>query len=685
MNIRSKFQKYSIIFIALLGLFYVLLGSFWTEWDEYPFNPVLDPTSGVRAYYPTVLYNSSGFNGHGTGANYKMWFASPDSGVGGIAYAYSSNGINWTEYNNSLPLVNLNTGANHPVVLYDSGGFGGGGFYYKIWYWNPTVSYASIEAMRYAESVDGITWQNDQLLQQHTTDQTLQLVDGVSGSYFFHIYGPGSVIYNPTAANVGSGTPDDKSDDIPMSYRYVMYYDSSSEGSIPADGYEQTSVAYSTDGVYWIRYGDQPVVLPSGTVSDWDGFYTYRASVQVINGSYHMWYAGANGDNSIGTYYAHGIGHATSPDGLNWTKDTDNPALHVTDGVAWRDVRSYAPSVVYNGNRFNGHGEACLYKMWFTGRTGSNYTIGYAALCPPADNEPIAVYNCISQLNVGSTHCFDGSSSSDPDGDPITQFEWQIIQSPPGSGAGLSAPSNPNTCITPDVPGQYTIQLQVASLTSYGETVWSAARECQFRVTLGDQDPVAIIKDPVSTARAGDLIQLDGSPSYDPDGDPIVEYSWRISRKPDGSIANMVSSTGTAGVFSPDIEGEYIICLQVASENPQGRVRESDMTCITITIQGYSYCLCPQTVLTVERLEDRMWHSVFKIARLKWETISNFPSCDLSRYKIERLEEDRWILVTELDSTVTTYDDRGVSGWYQYRIVPLLADGRECYDRIDIP
>ena len=162
-----------------------------------------------------------------------------------------------------------------------------------------------------------------------------------------------------------------------MTYRYVMYYDSSGEGSSPNGSVEQESLAYSTDGIYWVRYGDAPVLLPSGNSSDWDGMYSFRSGVTRIGTTYHMWFAGANGDNSIGTYYAHGIGHAYSTDGLNWTKDPDNPVFHVTDGVGWRDVRSYTPCVVYDADRFSGHGEPCNLKMWFTGRTGSNYTIGY--------------------------------------------------------------------------------------------------------------------------------------------------------------------------------------------------------------------------------------------------------------------------------------------------------------------
>ena len=464
-NMKNYFiVKWKYLFFLFLGISALIFASFWTEWDEYPTNPVLDPVN--RAYYPSVVFNTNAFNGHGDVSYYKMWFATRSGGSYGIAYAFSDDGINWTEYNNSTPLSVLQINANHPVVLYNSSGFGGGSFYYKIWYWTGTAGTTANE-IRHAESINGITWQNDQPIQQHASDQSLQLIDGVSGSYFYHLYGPGCVLFNPAPTNVGSGTPDDKSDDEPMTYSYVMYYDSSGEGSSPNGSIEQESLAYSVDGIYWIRYGNEPVLLPSGNSADWDGMYTYRASVDRINGTYHMWYAGASGDNSIGTYYAHGIGHATSNDGLTWIKDPDNPAFHVTDGVGWRDVRSYTPCVIYDSNRFSGHGDICPYKIWFTGRTNSpstNYTIGYATICPSPP--PI-------QDRVGDELFFNGEESFDPDGDEIVEYLWSLSSSPLNSSSAVTPTNQANSSFIPDMEGTYSICLMVASRDFNGMIVWS--------------------------------------------------------------------------------------------------------------------------------------------------------------------------------------------------------------------
>ncbi len=572
-------KKYIFLILAFTGFVFTILASFWTGWTEYTANPVLDPASGVRAYYPSVIYNQGQFNGHGPAAYYKMWFASPDSGSGGIALAYSNDGINWTEYNNSLPLAGLNPGANHPVVLYDPGGFGGGTFYYKTWYWDSAAALTTINAIRYAESVNGVTWQNDQAIQQHATDQTLQLVDGISGSYFYHCYGPGSVLYNPSATNAGSGTPDDKSDDSPMTYRYVMYYDSSGEGASPNGSVEQESLAYSTDGIYWIRCGNEPVLLPSGNQNQWDGWYSYRSSVVTTPTGYHMWYSGANGDDSIGTYYAHGIGYASSTDGLNWTKDPDNPVFHVTDGVGWRNVRTYTPSVLFDANQFSGHGAAVNWKMWFTGRTGSNYTIGYAEL---QDELPVAVMDCISTGSVGEELCLDGSASYDPDGDAIVEYTWDLAARPAGSSAAMSPPDEAQSCFTPDLPETYTVSLRVASVNGGGETTWSDEITCD--VTTHDQPPVAEFNC-IREGMIGEEACFNGGASHDPDGEDIVEYSWSLSARPAGSGAVMSPADEALGCFTPDAAGTYRISLRVASINAANdTVWSEERTCnMTVT------------------------------------------------------------------------------------------------------
>ena len=92
--------------------------------------------------------------------------------------------------------------------------------------------------------------------------------------------------------------------------------------------------------------------------------------------------------------YAHGLGHASSIDGINWVKDTDNPIFIYNDGVPWRNTRTYTPFVLFEPFCSQGSCSLCNAKMWFGGGTGImvppgpvagvDQGIGYATLpCPP--------------------------------------------------------------------------------------------------------------------------------------------------------------------------------------------------------------------------------------------------------------------------------------------------------------
>ena len=112
---------------------------------------------------------------------------------------------------------------------------------------------------------------------------------------------------------------------------------------------------------YWTRYSDNPVLLP-GDPGTWDDIGFINASVLIIGSTYRMWYTGIDGSNGR-------IGHATSPDGINWTK-YPIPVLNLGDPGSWDDFMVCLPTVVYDG---------AIYHMWYCGLDA----------IPPAGNENI--------------------------------------------------------------------------------------------------------------------------------------------------------------------------------------------------------------------------------------------------------------------------------------------------------
>ena len=341
--------------IVLIVLISSLAHAGWEDdLIDYPANPVFDPPSGDRIYYPTVLYDAAGF-GTASGPFYRMWFS---DGGGNIGTATSNDGIDWTEGVDVSGLAN----PHHSTVLYDADGFGGGGAgpFYKIWYWDTSKLY-SVDAIRVAESDDGINWVNDQAL---TTDGSKPIVSGGAGDWNRGSYGPIQIFYQPGMANVG---------DDPFGYEYVMYFDGTT------GGFEQAGLGYSADGLHWVRYGDDPVLASGadwqgvwGLPDPWDSSYIgFGTVIRDSDGGFHWFFCG--GTTSIDE----GIGYASSDDGLTWTKDTVNPFVK-TEAGTWHSKRAYTPTVLYDADRFSGHGQNSEYKLWYTGRDdANNYQLGY--------------------------------------------------------------------------------------------------------------------------------------------------------------------------------------------------------------------------------------------------------------------------------------------------------------------
>jgi pimeloyl-ACP methyl ester carboxylesterase len=122
--------------------------------------------------------------------------------------------------------------------------------------------------------------------------------------------------------------------------------------------------AYSSDGLNWTKH---PVPVLDISES-WEGADVGNPSVLLDGDTFHMWYH-ADG----------GIGHATSADGINWTKDSDNPVL--TKGPqSFDSARVLNPEVL----KIDG-----VYYMWYTGiGSDGKWKVGLATSQPVIINSP---------------------------------------------------------------------------------------------------------------------------------------------------------------------------------------------------------------------------------------------------------------------------------------------------------
>ncbi len=83
---------------------------------------------------------------------------------------------------------------------------------------------------------------------------------------------------------------------------------------------------FPRDLVEWSASAANPIFTGATSDDAWDKKIRERGWILVQDGIYHLWYTGYNDVRSPNR----SLGHATSPDGLTWTRDPANPILNTS-------------------------------------------------------------------------------------------------------------------------------------------------------------------------------------------------------------------------------------------------------------------------------------------------------------------------------------------------------------------
>ncbi|MCU0369940.1 MAG: T9SS type A sorting domain-containing protein [Bacteroidales bacterium] len=131
-------------------------------------------------------------------------------------------------------------------------------------------------------------------------------------------------------------------------------------------GSDRIGYGISADGITFDLM-EAPVFEPAFGQGTFDSQGVFGASVWFDGESYKMWYNGYNSQ----PYYTGALraGLATSADGINWTRYSEEPVLELGDPGDWDDTWAYVNTVLF---------EEGMYKMWYTGFDGAYTCIGYA-------------------------------------------------------------------------------------------------------------------------------------------------------------------------------------------------------------------------------------------------------------------------------------------------------------------
>ncbi len=157
---------------------------------------------------------------------------------------------------------------------------------------------------------------------------------------------------------------------------------------------EHIGHATSVDGTNWIKDSLNPV-LKLGTPGSWDDMEVFPMPGSVIfdGNNYQMWYGGLNEDS--GTY---AVGHAISPDGSLWAKDTLNPVMQASLPPNFDQFSVVPGTVLFDG---------ITYQQWYSGSgTDFQYRIGFATSTDGINWSKDTINNPVLDFGLGGSWDF---------------------------------------------------------------------------------------------------------------------------------------------------------------------------------------------------------------------------------------------------------------------------------------
>jgi PKD repeat protein len=325
----------------------------------------------------------------------------------------------------------------------------------------------------------------------------------------------------------GSASSDEDGD--PLTYTWDFGDGTTGTGVNPTH-------AYTTFGTFWVR-----LVVNDGYMDSWEA----TTSVSVVD---RAPIAEAGGP------YAGVRGTAIAFDGSSSADPDGNPLTFSWDF----------------GDGTTGTGAQPTHVYTTMGTFLARLVVNDGARDSVADTAWVAISNRVPTAHPAGPYTgtrvqavsFDGSLSSDPDGDPLT-YEWTFGDGATGTGM---APTHTYAGL-----GTFTVTLRVRDGMDVSAPVATT-------VAISNVAPVANAG-PDRTVRRRTTVTLDGTASSDPDG-TIAAYSWRRVSGPSVTLQN--ANTAQPRFTAPNVSSTQVLVfeLQVTDSNAATAV---DQVRITVT------------------------------------------------------------------------------------------------------
>lgn len=184
---------------------------------------------------------------------------------------------------------------------------------------------------------------------------------------------------------------------------------------------------------------------------------------------------------------------------------------------------------------------------------------------------PIARAGNDTVVAVGTPATLNGERSSSPFTDTL-EYQWTLVEKPAGSLAALENAGSVSATLVPDVAGIYRISLVVSDGNGS-----SSPDEVLVR---GSAPPVAVAGPDTTITILETHLYVDGSGSYDPDGDAL-SYHWSLVSAPEGSGWLLGDTASSAAKLIVDAEGAFVLVLTVSDG-----ISESGPDTVIVTVTG---------------------------------------------------------------------------------------------------
>lgn len=244
-------------------------------------------------------------------------------------------------------------------------------------------------------------------------------------------------------------------------------------------------------------------------------------------------------------------------------------------------------------------------------------------------HRPLAHAGDDRQINVGNRVELEGSDSEDVDEDPLT-YQWRQTGGP---AVELEDPATATAAFTPLIVGEYTFELAVSDGTFEGvDTVTITVVE-----TGVNQSPIARAGEDFES-KVGDTVVLDGSTSYDPDGDAL-QYNWRLHPDQEPMLTDLVlidADTARASFTAPSLSFPPEFILTVTDP---GGLSSTDTVRVTINRPPIVDLSKTEETATENLLftldASRCWDQDRDELQFEWVQLAG-PAVTLSDAQVER-------------------------------------------------